>query len=327
VEAFERVIRRGRLAHAYLFVGAAGIGKRLFADELARALLCEAPNRSRLEACDQCPACLQLAAGTHPDFFVASRPEEKLVLPIDVVQELCASFGLKSARGRGKVAILDDADDLHDESANCFLKTLEEPPPGSVLLLVGTSPALQLPTILSRCQLLHFRPPPIADVVQLLKNHGIDDSAWAEKLARLAGCSPGQALALSDKSLWEFRRVLLDSLAKTPRDTMALAQAWVHFVEEAGKEAAARRRRAALVLRLLLQFLQSVLALRVGATPELVEPEDRRALEALAERLDPDQLVTLIDRCLDADTQIDRRVQLDLVLEAVTDALAQQLEA
>src|SRR5262249_26460614 len=139
VQAFDRVVRRGRLAHAYLFTGLPGVGKRLFAEELAKALLCEQPPGPRLEACDRCPACALVDAGTHPDLYVATRPEESLELPIEVVRELCRSFALKSARGRGKVAILDDADDLNVAAANCFLKTLEEPPPRSVLLVIGTS--------------------------------------------------------------------------------------------------------------------------------------------------------------------------------------------
>ena len=88
---------------------------------------------------------VQAAAGTHPDLIVAGRPEGKNEVPIDVVRELCRSLALKSSRGRGKVAILDDADDLNPYSANSFLKTLEEPPAGSVLILIGTSSDLQLP--------------------------------------------------------------------------------------------------------------------------------------------------------------------------------------
>ena len=103
IQNFERIVRRGRLAHAYLFTGAAGIGKRLFAGELAKALLCESPPKGRLEACDRCAACLQVAAGTHPDHFVACRPEESLELPIGVMREFCRQFSLKPARGRGKV--------------------------------------------------------------------------------------------------------------------------------------------------------------------------------------------------------------------------------
>src|SRR5438270_3335729 len=186
VRLFAEAWRRGRLAHAYLFAGPPGVGKRLFADELARALLCENPPAGRLEACDQCPSCLQVAAGTHPDFFVAVKPEDKLEFPIDVMRELCQSLSLKSARGRGKVAIVDDADDLNEESANCFLKTLEEPPPRSVLVLIGSSADRQLPTIVSRCQVIRFAPLPDPLVAELLRARGVEDAALLGRLVRLA---------------------------------------------------------------------------------------------------------------------------------------------
>ena len=150
VEAFRRAARRGRLAHAYLFTGPAGVGKRLFAVELAKALLCEGNAGDELEACDRCPACAQVEAGTHPDFYPAARPADALEFPIELMRELCQGFALKSARGRGKVVVIDGADDLNRESANCFLKTLEEPPPRSVLILIGSSPDRQLSTIVSR---------------------------------------------------------------------------------------------------------------------------------------------------------------------------------
>src|SRR5262249_19657853 len=156
---------------------------------------------------------------------------------------------LKPARGRGKVGILDDADDLNEEAANCFLKTLEEPPPRSVLLLIGSSTERQLPTIVSRCQVVHFQPLPREMVRELVRTQGIEDESLLRRLVPLSEGSPGQALALADLALWEFRRSLLQGLAQPQFDTVALARSWVQFVEEAGKEAAAQRRRATLVLR------------------------------------------------------------------------------
>src|SRR5207248_2092828 len=100
-----------------------------------------------LAACDACDACRDVESGTHPDYFRAGRPDDALELPIEVVRELCRGLGLKPARGSRKIAVLDDADDLNAYAANSFLKTLEEPPPGSVLILVGTSSDRQLSTI------------------------------------------------------------------------------------------------------------------------------------------------------------------------------------
>lgn len=325
VQAFDRIVRRGRLGHAYLFTGPSGIGKRLFADELAKALLCEAADGQKLEACDHCIACTLVAAGTHPDLFVANRPEESLELPIEVVRELCHSLALKPARGRGKVAILDDADDLNEASANCFLKTLEEPPPRSVLLLVGTSADRQLSTIISRCQIVPFTPLPQDLVRELLRSQGLEDPSLIDRLARLSGGSVAQARALAVPGLWEFRRSLIKSLTQVPLDSVTLAQTWMRFVEEAGKESAAQRRCAARVLGLLIDFLSAALAMSVGREPPLAEPEDLQLLEDLVRRTDPERLESLLERCLEADAQIDRRVQLVLVLEALVDALGQQL--
>jgi DNA polymerase-3 subunit delta' len=325
VDQFDQVVKRGRLAHAYLFTGPAGIGKRLFAGELAKALLCEAPPSDKLEACDACDACHQVTAGTHPDFFTANRPEDKQEFPIEVVRELCKDLSLKPARGGYKVAILDDAEDLNEESSNCFLKTLEEPPPRSLLILISNQPERQLSTIISRCQVVPFAPLPSGLVAELLRAQGVDDEGLLERVVRLSGGSPGQAQALADPALWEFRRALLAGLTQPRPDTVTLALQWTQFVEDAGKEGPVRRRRAVQVLQLLVEFLREGLRFSVGGTPDLVDPEDLRYLKELGQRVNPDQIVELLELCLEADFQIDHMAQIVLVVEALVDAFGQSL--
>ena len=87
-DQLQSAYRRGRLAHAYLFVGPSGVGKRLFATELAKALLCDRPP-APLTACDECPSCAQVTAGTHPDYFTVGTPEDKHELPVDAVLVFC----------------------------------------------------------------------------------------------------------------------------------------------------------------------------------------------------------------------------------------------
>lgn len=324
VQGFRRVVERGRLGHAYLFCGPPGVGKRLFAQELARALLCESP-RGLLEPCDACPACVQIDSATHPDFFPAARPADALEFPIDLMRTLCGQFALKPARGRGKVIVLDDADDLNQESANCFLKTLEEPPPRSLLILVGTSRERQLPTVVSRCQVVRFAPLKDDLVGELLEAQGVSDPAMRARLVRLAGGSPGLALTLADPGLWQMRGKLIAGLTGRPVDSVDLAKEWAAFVEEAGKESAAQRARAQLVLRLVIDFFNDVLAVAAGSPPRRTGPEDATAVRALAGRLDEERVVGLLERCLEADQQIGWRVQLVLVLESLLDAMAQRL--
>jgi DNA polymerase III subunit delta' len=319
IEGFAHVVKTGRLGHAYLFTGLGGIGKRMFARELAKTLLCEERPPDTFAACGECVSCTLFDAGTHPDFFTVARPEETNELPIERMRELCAAFGLKAARGHGKVAVIEDADDFNDESANCFLKTLEEPPPRSLIILVGSTPERQLATIVSRCQMVRFAPLSEAVVSDVLRQHGLQDPAQIAGLARLSGGSPGQALALADAELWQFRRTLLDGLAQPQPDVIGLGKAWTEFVEEAGKETAAHRRRAALVLRLLLEFLNDALVVALGKAPKI--PADMPLLQIFAKRFDPDRLMAMIDRCLETEFQLDRYVPVPLILEGLVDAL------
>ena len=111
-----------------------------------------------------------------------------------MIRELCDQFALKPARGTHRVAILDDADDLNDEASNAFLKTLEEPPPGAVLILIGTSAELQKETIISRCSVVRFDPLPDSEIAALLLEKGIArDAADAERLAALGEGSVSRA--------------------------------------------------------------------------------------------------------------------------------------
>jgi DNA polymerase-3 subunit delta' len=326
VAGFQRAVQRGRLAHAYLFIGPTGVGKRLFAVELAKALLCEnPPTDGHFEACDHCPACIQVEAGTHPDFLVAAMPAEKHEFPIELMREVCNQFLLKSARGRGKVVVIDDADDLNEESANCFLKTLEEPPPRSVLILIGSSSERQMPTIVSRCQFVRFAPLPPELVDELLETQGIADAKQRTRLVRLSGGSPGLARSLAEPVLWEFRRDLLPALTAQPLDSVELSKKLMTFVETAGKESSAQRQRAQLVFRLLIDIFDDALSLSVQGPLRRSTQEDSPAIKTLAERLGADRLVSVLECCLDADLHIDRRVQLVLAVEALIDTLGRQV--
>jgi DNA polymerase-3 subunit delta' len=322
VAAFQRAVARGRLAHGYLFVGPHGVGKRLFAREFARALLCESPPAGKLfTACDHCNSCLLVTAGTHPDLFSVLPPEEKNEFPIALMRELCANFSLKTARGHGKIGIIEDADELNGASANCFLKTLEEPPPRSVFILIATDAEQQMETIRSRCQVVRFAPLPELALREVLMAQGITDPSRLELLVQLAAGSPGQALALADDALWQCRRTLVAGLAAPRPDSVALARGLVEFAEDAGKELSLQRRRAALVLRLLIEALTDALSLSVGGPARSCAPEEEVLLRTLAERASPETFMSQIERCFEAEVQLDRYIQLAVVLEGLLDSL------
>jgi DNA polymerase-3 subunit delta' len=118
---------------------------------------------------------------------------------------------------------------------------------------------------------------------------------------------------------------VLSALSAPAINSVELAKAWSEFVEEAGKESALQRRRASLCVGLLLGLLQDVLRLRVGGEPQLASAAERKTLETLSARLEIEPLLAVLERCLEGEFQIDRRVQLVLILEALSDALGQRL--
>lgn len=315
-DTFLAAIDRGRLGQAYLLVGPEGVGKRLFARELAKGFLCERPP-AKMTACDACPACAQVEAGTHPDLLFLRTPEGKHELPVAAMREFCAHLALKPTRGPRKIGIVEDADDFNEESANSFLKTLEEPPPGALLLLIGTGTDRQLPTILSRCQLVRFALLSDADLTAILADHGIDDPATRTRLARLASGSASRALALDDDSIWQVREKLIEGLTSPRPNFLPLAETWAKFHEEAGKDSAAQRTRASLVLKFLIEAVDNALKLSLGARVAGLDAAEAARLTAFANRVGTAGLLELLDRCVEADYHVERRVQLILVVESV----------
>lgn len=258
---FTTAWRRNRLATTYLFVGPPGIGKRRFADWLAQAILCgrnahppaEHDSDVALEPCGVCRSCKLYMADSHPDLHVVTKPEDRSGILLEQLigdrehrnkEGLCAELWLKPSLGARKVAIIDDADTLNEEGANSLLKLLEEPPVGSLLILVGTSEQKQLPTIRSRCQIIRFEPLSHADVRELLHRMG-PEASEADCLRAVAqsGGSVEGALDWLDPELHELRDRMLAQLSGLEVTSEGLPKEIIAFVEAAGKETAAKRRR------------------------------------------------------------------------------------
>jgi DNA polymerase-3 subunit delta' len=285
-ETIGRMLKAGRVPGGLLFAGEDGVGKKLFALELAKALNCRA--RVGVEACDKCPACQRIMRWTlpaaddrdahkkiiwseHPDVGMA-RPYGRAIL-VDQMRDLEREANFRPFEGSARVFLIEDADKLNDASSNALLKTLEEPPVTSHLILITARPAALLPTIRSRCQVIRFAPLAAKEIEEHLSRTKKLSQKDARVLARVAQGSIGRALN-ADLENYRARReamlAVLNALVLTG-DRARLLRAAEEMNDAKRKDEYEPR------LDVLEILIRDVWALALGAPAEQIVNEDLRA--------------------------------------------------
>lgn len=293
-----------RLPHALLLSGVAGCGKQLFAQAFAALALCRQPEGGR--ACGKCPSCRQFAAGAHPDYHYLTTAEDKSAILVDQIRELCATLALTSLHGGRKIALLSPADAMNSNAANCLLKTLEEPAPGSLLILVSAQVARLPATVRSRCQKLSMNTPAPQTAVSWLNSQ--ETRADWPALLGIAGGGPLLALQLSQTKLvrerLNFYRMLLE-LQSGQRNPLTCA-------------AELNREPLLLVLRLLQTWTMDLINLAAldGAAPGgLVNKDARGVLQTALKDLNLHALHAYLGRLGQAVVLASTSVNGQLLLE------------
>ena len=302
--ALRAALRKGTLHHAYLFAGPPGVGKGRAARLLAQAANCEggapaaSPAAYREDPCGACGPCRKIARGNHPD--VVELAEERVMakagrwepksgrspsrdIVVDQIRDVVDHrLALKRYEGRRRFVVIDPADAMNLQAQNALLKTLEEPPPDTTLVLVAGSADALLPTIRSRCLRVAFGPIPDDQVVARLVAEGRSE-AEARLAVALAAGSLGRALALDPEELAALRESVRAAAALDPDDALG----WLAFARTHGED----RERAGELCELLAVWLRDVLAAQAGAgalagTGMLalweLAPETRRLAAALS---------------------------------------------
>jgi DNA polymerase-3 subunit delta' len=272
-----RALASGRIHHAWLFHGAEGVGKRTVAEAFAQALLCEAPGPDG--GCERCPACAKVRAGTHPDLHRLDVPGERSRIPIEQFHALEAGLQMAAFEGRRRVALIDKADLLSREAQHAFLKTLEEPRPDTVLVLVTPRPSALLGTILSRCQRVAFGAIPPDVIARELVRRGNADAPRADLVAGIARGSLGRAIELAAANALADRDAAIEMADAAAQGILAPGLGW----SEDFKGTAADRERVIRVLELLSLRARDVLVLASGGkAADLAHRDlaDRSAREA-----------------------------------------------
>jgi DNA polymerase-3 subunit delta' len=315
-------LRRGALHHAYLLGGPPGTGKATTARLLAQAANCEGEGGGGDDPCGVCLPCRKIAKGIHPDVLVLSEeramvkagrwearggrtPSKDIV--VDQVRDVVdRRLALRRFEGRRRFVVIDPADAMNPQAQNALLKTLEEPPGDTTLVLVSSSPDGLLPTIRSRCLRVAFAPIPSAVIAARLEVSGRAPGE-ARLAAALAGGSLGRALELDPDALAARREAVEGAARLDPDDALA----WLAFARVQGED----REMAAETCDLLALWLRDVLVVQAGGT-DLALGDLADATRAAA-ALDPAEAIRRRDEVLRTAAALRQNASPVLALESM----------
>ena len=355
----QRALRGARTPHAYVFHGPEGVGKEMLARAFAGVLLCPSP-RERcgagdgvegtfegvdgkfIDACGECEDCALVSSGNHPDFHSvyrelikyhpdpAVRNRKALDLGVDVIREfLIGTAGRRPVRGRAKVYVVREAERMNVSAQNALLKTLEEPPPNTYIILLSGSAERLLPTTRSRSQLVPFGPLPVEFVRRrLLASYAELSEAEARFLAAVSEGRLGPALAAAADGLHHIKKPLLEATAGLQPGR---ALAWAKKVTEAGQiladsmstrrsqasEVDLKRRALGLLLSALAYAFDDALRAHLQNTKGPAHADQVDEIHRLTRRLDAERAASAVQRMASAETHLNRNVNVALSLEGL----------
>lgn len=307
---------KDKMSHAYLFKGPSGVGKKMMARAFAAFINCSAPQDQ--EVCGRCPSCKKFSSGNHPDLHIIE--PQGAGIKIGQIRELQKDLAFPPFEARTRVVILPDIHDTmrRPEVANSLLKTLEEPPADTLLILSGDEAGGILPTILSRCQLVPFSPLTYQEAASLLTPEV--DAGQALTLAAVAEGSPGRAMLLHGMGLLELRRSMIDTLTHVdPQSPEA-----VDAVYGLAAQAAGLKENLSELLDLFATWLRDLILLALQSKGQLINHDLAGILEPGSLAWSHAGLLAALDHLDQARRQLLRNCNRTLVCEVLFFALLRE---
>jgi DNA polymerase-3 subunit delta' len=310
IKQLRTLLSRGRLAHAYLFIGPASVGKSETALAAAQMVNCETLDLLTGDSpCGQCLSCRKTVSGNHPDVFRIDKGDGSSIRIADI-RELISRILLRPFEGRKKVVILKDIEDLTLEGSNALLKTLEEPAKDTLLFLTASVPEKVLDTIKSRCHAVRFFSMSRSVLMSNLKE---GDHLTEEEARFLAGCAEGclgRARKMGEEKLFERKNQPIDQVVYTAECQQYL------------KLAAGDKERAREVLDVLYYWFRDVLFIQCGVGEEaLIHADRRQDIKALSVQYSFGQVQDIMDAIVNTMKQLGENLSVRVPLMIVREKI------
>ena len=322
---FANAIKQDRLASSFLMCGPVEIGKRTFAKLIAKTLFCQRRKPGEFSICNACEGCAQVNANTHPDLIQISKPPDKATLPLDLLigaddrrgrEGLCHDLRMKPFYGQRRIAIIDDADLMPTEAANSLLKTLEEPPAGSLIFLISRSEQRQLPTIRSRTQTIRFNSLPHDELASLLIRTGwVDSMDAAAELALRSDGTLALARQMQNEATMKLHEEIEKMLEQAPLPIAKLSKMMQGALKSAGDDGQAKRDYLRMMTQFVIEHFRKQLRNAYVQVAKRTENSYRNFMH-------PETAVTAIASTLQVQQQIDRNLTAAGLIEAWVAELA-----
>lgn len=310
VEHLRKSIANARIRHAYLIVGSESIGKETLARSLAMTLNCTHEDELT-RPCGQCSSCKRIASGNHPDIIYSELDGSTGALKIEEIRNITGKIALKPYEARYRIAILRDFDHARPQAQDALLKTLEEPPPQAMLILIAPSTDSLLPTITSRSQVIHLRPLATESIHDILVSEKAVPPDEADLLARLSGGRMGWVIqVLADPSILEQRTAALDLL-----ESIIVMNRAKRF--EIAEDLAKDKLALYPLLELWQSYWRDVLLLTQGTGDNPANIDRRESLEKIAQSTSADEALTAIQATRTLISNMSTNLNLRLAIEVM----------
>jgi len=309
IRMLSRAVTNDKVAHSYLFLGKDGIGKRFAALQFAKTLNCLEGGTENADACDQCVSCKKMNNSLHPDLLILEPTNQ--TLKVDQVKRMQRDLVYRPYEGKKRVCIVTSADRMAPNMSNILLKTLEEPPLHTVIVLLASNIRLVLPTILSRCQVIRFHPLPVPIVSKWLMEQKGVIKAEAHLLASLSEGSPGKALEIRE----EIREIPREELLK---DLVGLRSLSLQKVEYWSESLPSQREALLLILEVIKTLLRDLVMVKTVKDRSILLHSDLgKAMEAIAGNWGLSDLLNRMEAVHQATLAVRRNANTALSLEAM----------